>query len=268
MAGLSARMSQALAAEMEKAELARQFKIDLATTPNPTPNQSSVLNTTQAQYTIQANPGIAAGATWAIGPDPDIYTSTLAQTVDPATLLAQIRQAQTRMRAAQPATKTIPDMFSGELAGLANTYLHYMDIPWLPMYDDPDDDTPSVAQSAEHAYQASKTPLWNEQQWLLHWDDPFEVKRRGMSSAITVHPLWDRGLRVRYMMKILNLKFAPGSDLGDLLVNTTDMFLRNTNTIHDQFWGDCVCTGHYGTPGTNMLGELLMVRRETLRLLT
>lgn len=33
------------------------------------------------------------------------------------------------------------------------------------------------------------------------------------------------------------------------------------NEWHDQFWGNCSCDQHVTTPGTNMLGELLMSLR-------
>lgn len=269
VAGLSARMMQQLADLREKAQLAEQFKIDLSTTPNPIPKQSSVLNATQDQYAV------AAGGKWAISPDPYNYsaTSVVAQTVDPATLIRQIKQAKASMMysggptAISRSVGKIPDMFSGDLLFLSNDYASEFEVPWLRCYDDQDDETPAWARSATHAYQASKSLDWATQQWLLTMRSPDEARTRGTSNATMLQPGWDSGLRVRYMMKILNLKFTPGTMLGDLLVDTGDMYLRNTNEYHDQFWGSCMCTVHYGERGANMLGELLMVRRETLRLM-
>jgi predicted NAD-dependent protein-ADP-ribosyltransferase YbiA (DUF1768 family) len=157
-------------------------------------------------------------------------------------------------------------MFSGDLEYLSNYYEDPITIPWL-LDEETYGGRPVTVPTAEHAYQASKSDDWATQQWILRQGRPAEAKTRGLSSATSLRKGWDRGLRVRYMMKILNLKFSPGSELGARLVGTGYMDLINTNDQHEQFWGSCTCKTHLSIPGANMVGELLMVRRETLRLL-
>lgn len=116
-----------------------------------------------------------------------------------------------------------------------------------------------TAASGEHAFNALKTADVDQQAWVLAAPTPLEAKRRGRRVAL--RPDWDTGGRVLAMQVVLRGKFRPGSRLAELLVQTGTLRLVETNYWHDQFWGDCYCPRHSGTPGVNMLGELLMSRR-------
>lgn len=146
-------------------------------------------------------------------------------------------------------------MFTGELAFLSNFDTTPFRVESLGC----------VVKSAEHAFNALKTLDPTERASVLVARSPAEAKRLGR--RVTLRPGWDTGVRVGCMESILRQKFAPGSALAARLVALPQgMVLRETNLWGDQFWGDDLTPRYRATPGLNMLGELLMVRREVLRL--
>lgn len=139
-------------------------------------------------------------------------------------------------------------MFTGELAFLSN----FDQTPFLmPLLD-------AEVASAEHAFNALKTVDEDQQHHVLEAPTPGESKRRGR--RVTLRPGWDAGVRVWAMRQVLTAKFAIPA-LRYQLVRTEGRVLVETNHWHDQYWGSCFCPRHEQTPGTNMLGELLMVIR-------
>ena len=139
-------------------------------------------------------------------------------------------------------------MFTGALGFLSN----FDQTPFfVPQLD-------AITPSGEHAFNALKTLDPAERDNVLAAPTPGQSKSRGRRVAL--RPDWDAGVRVWAMQRVLTAKFALPR-MRDLLAGTGSLVLIETNHWHDQFWGDCFCPGHQSTPGTSMLGELLMAVR-------
>lgn len=67
-----------------------------------------------------------------------------------------------------------------------------------------------------------------------------------------------RDVKVRITYELLKRKFAPGTDLAQMLIATAPAELIEGNTRGDTFWG--VCDGE----GLNTLGCMLMRIRDDL----
>lgn len=90
---------------------------------------------------------------------------------------------------------------------------------------------------------------------------PFQAKRVGRRA--NMKPNWD-SIRVEVMRRLLKQKFQVGTELAKRLRATRNMKLEEGNWWHDNFWGICMCN-RCRFRGQNMLGKLLMERREELR---
>lgn len=109
--------------------------------------------------------------------------------------------------------------------------------------------------SSEHAYQAAKTRLIDEQNAIAKARTPGQAKRLGRN--VTKRADWDEVKR-DVMKDILRIKFSlPG--LRDALLATDDAYLEETNTWGDTYWGVC------HEVGANNLGQVLMEIREELK---
>lgn len=108
--------------------------------------------------------------------------------------------------------------------------------------------------SSEHAYMAQKTLDRDLQKVVAETPTCGRVKRLGQS--IPLRTDWEF-YRVAAMMHVLRIKFQ-NPRLRDLLLNTGDKYLEETNWWGDRFWG--VCEGI----GLNMLGKCLMLIRSEL----
>jgi ribA/ribD-fused uncharacterized protein len=109
--------------------------------------------------------------------------------------------------------------------------------------------------SSEHAYQAAKTLDYDERMAIKAARTPGQAKKLGRK--VTMRPDWDK-IKRHEMKCILRLKFSlPG--LKELLLQTGDGYLEETNHWGDTYWG--VCNG----VGQNNLGHVLMEIREELR---
>lgn len=107
--------------------------------------------------------------------------------------------------------------------------------------------------SSENAYQSAKSldPIVRSKFVNI---TPSESKKLGRS--IEVREDWEE-VKYKVMYKIVLDKFTRNPKLGDLLINTGDRYLEETNYWNDKIWG--VCNG----VGTNWLGKILMdVRNE------
>ena len=110
--------------------------------------------------------------------------------------------------------------------------------------------------TTEHAYQAAKTFDLHEREYVRSCCTPGDAKRLGRQ--VTMRLDWEE-VKVDVMRNLLQQKFAPGSELAEKLINTQDLYLEETNTWNDTFWG--VCNGK----GSNVLGNLLMeIRRDLI----
>lgn len=145
----------------------------------------------------------------------------------------------------------VVEAFSGEFEFLSN--FHVAPFSWQGR----------VAQSAEHHYNAAKTADSAEKSRVYEQATPGRAKREGQK--VTLIPGWDDHLKTDCMASIIEAKFAPGTSLAQRLLHTGEALLIEGNVWHDRYWGQCTCEKHYHWPGGNMLGRLLMARRDELR---
>lgn len=111
--------------------------------------------------------------------------------------------------------------------------------------------------TVEHAYQAAKTVNEAEREKVRICSTPGQAKR--LSYKLTKRQDWD-SVRVGIMEGLLRQKFSKGTGLWEALQATDGVYLEETNTWKDTFWG--VCDGK----GENVLGKLLMQIREETKL--
>lgn len=132
--------------------------------------------------------------------------------------------------------------FDGEHAWLSNFY------PVAIKFDG------LYFQSVEAAYQAAKTLDWNARKEIAKLG-PGGAKRYGKTVTLREH--WCLS-KVGIMEQLLAKKFRDLRLCGQLL-RTGDAELIEGNDWGDTFWGKC------NGQGLNMLGVLLMQRRELLK---
>jgi hypothetical protein len=112
--------------------------------------------------------------------------------------------------------------------------------------------------TVEHYYQARKAADPAEAEAIRNAESPAVAKRMGQE-VTNFAPNMPK-LR-RMVMKIgVEEKFLQNNDLKQLLINTGDEYLEETNTWGDTYWG--VCNG----VGTNHLGFMLMDIRRSLQM--
>jgi len=111
-------------------------------------------------------------------------------------------------------------------------------------------------QTVEHAFQAHKTLDPDDRRAVAAQSTPGWAKKAGR--ALDLRSDWEE-VKVDVMRSCLELKFAPGGDLARRLDETGDVQLVEGNTWGDTYWGVC------GGVGENVLGQLLMERREKNR---
>lgn len=119
-------------------------------------------------------------------------------------------------------------------------------------------------RSMEHYYQAMKC---EDPTSRVMFKEPRltagQAKRRGR--AIPLRPDWEE-IKDDVMLTGLRRKFAPGTELAGLLLDTGDEYLEEGNVWHDNYWGNCGCNRKAcETPGYNVLGRMLMQVRDELR---
>ena len=141
----------------------------------------------------------------------------------------------------------IIDCFDGEFEFLSNFSDHSFSLDGV------------VWKTSEHAYQAAKTLDFDEAETVRLTKGPGAAKRAGRK--VTVREDWDQ-VKGEIMRDILIAKFTQNPDILDALKNTCDAALIESNTWHDNIWGDCSCEKCEKKEGKNMLGNLLMWLRE------
>lgn len=135
--------------------------------------------------------------------------------------------------------------FSGPYRWLSNFWpvrIEWMGLEWSTL---------------EHAYQATKAANYEDVFAIQEQETPGRAKRLG--SKIPVRSDWEN-IKVDAMRLLLRRKFAPGTQLEQLLLETDDAFIVEGNSWHDTFWGVCSCMAC--PPGENILGQLLMEIRQ------
>ena len=113
--------------------------------------------------------------------------------------------------------------------------------------------------SVEHAYVAAKSPMEFKPvdlEWFLKLS-PAQVKRVGR--MLTLRPDWEE-IKLDVMLDLTRKKYSEDNRaLRELLLETGDQYLEETNHWGDKFWG--VCDGE----GANWLGWTIMAVRDEIR---
>ena len=115
--------------------------------------------------------------------------------------------------------------------------------------------------STEAAYQASKTTSQTLRQPFTNWE-PGVAKREGRK--VPLREDWSDELKTRIMTELNELKFSDPK-LMSMLQETGSLELEETNTWHDNFYGNCTCKKCANIPGQNVLGKILMQIRDNRR---
>ena len=110
--------------------------------------------------------------------------------------------------------------------------------------------------TSEHYYQAMKSPMIDEQQYVLGAADAFHAKKRGREINVTTD--WDHR-KIKVMRKVLSYKFAAGTEAAGLLRDTNIDYLVEYAPWGDTFWGV-----DKDKQGQNWLGRLLMEQRDII----
>tara|TARA_B100000949_G_C14275897_1_gene449489 strand:- start:424 stop:987 length:564 start_codon:yes stop_codon:yes gene_type:complete len=144
-------------------------------------------------------------------------------------------------------------------------------------------------RTSEHAYQAAKfLKDTGERNSVMNIFEPGKAKREAdrivakflrpeagdEDREAVLTPDWDKR-KVAIMNTVLRVKFAPGSDMAELLMKTGTTPLLEGNWWHDNDWGSCeprfrprersiTCKPECAEAGKNHLGKLLMHIREDL----
>ena len=118
--------------------------------------------------------------------------------------------------------------------------------------------------TVEHLFQASKTVTFTDHHVVRLATSPGKAKRLGRS--LPLRDDWEN-VKADVMRIGLQLKFAPGGDMAARLLATGDRELVEGNTWGDEVWGKTFrnVDGLLGWHGENLLGRLLMERRDQLR---
>lgn len=109
--------------------------------------------------------------------------------------------------------------------------------------------------TVEHAFQAAKTDVPEEQRYIRAAATTSIAKRRGR--VVTLRRGWD-DMRLDVMRELLANKFRTHPKLRAQLLDTRGQMLVEGNRWGDTYWG--VCRG----VGYNHLGRLLMKLRAEL----
>lgn len=112
-------------------------------------------------------------------------------------------------------------------------------------------------KTSEHAFQAAKTRIESERQWIATAATPGEAKRRG--KQIHLRSDWDQ-IKDQIMLDIVRIKFR-NLDMRQRMIAAInegyDGFCED-NWWHDNYWGDCNCEKCKNIEGQNHLGKILM----------
>ena len=112
-----------------------------------------------------------------------------------------------------------------------------------------------VYATVEHAYQAAKTLDLKERETIRKTFSPGKAKKLG--KTVLIREDWEE-IKVEVMYHLLQQKFS-NPDLKEKLLATGEVYIEETNTWGDTFWGCCP-----QGKGKNMLGILLMAIRRDL----
>lgn len=102
--------------------------------------------------------------------------------------------------------------------------------------------------TVEHAFQACKTNNPNDKLYIALLGSPGLAKKKGRQ--VNLRSDWE-DIKIKIMRDCLVKKFRH-EDLRKELIESHPLYLEETNTWKDKFWGVC------DNEGQNQLGKLLM----------
>lgn len=151
----------------------------------------------------------------------------------------------------------IPE-FRGDYFFLSNFYLPApVRLDFLPVYVAEAQEYQQVFRSVEHGFQAAKFFDLSLRDAIRSCKQPGLAKKIAHGRKDLWRQDWDE-IKVYVMSVLLQQKFSQ-EPLRSKLVATGDASLAEGNWWGDTFWG--ICRGF----GDNVLGQLLMQLRETLK---
>lgn len=112
-----------------------------------------------------------------------------------------------------------------------------------------------IYRTTEHAYQAAKTLDLDARRMIQRLSHPRDARIAGQ--AVPMRERWEAQHKWETMYDLTCQKFSKGHLMHDLIA-TYPLYLEETNTWGDVYWG--VCRGK----GRNELGKILMRVREEL----
>lgn len=115
--------------------------------------------------------------------------------------------------------------------------------------------------TSEHYYQAMKSPIAADREYVRNANTPATAKRRG--NEIKCYSDWETK-RLDVMRQALAYKFALGTKAAQLLLDTDIDYLVEYAPWGDTYWGVMKADTKSGYTGKNMLGKLLMEQRDLL----
>lgn len=163
--------------------------------------------------------------------------------------LFRIEPGKTEILGIKPDTVSVINSFRGNNLFLSN------------FYDTPIRTTDNVCyKCAEAAFQAQKCPA--EKMKFVQLDGK---NAKAMGRKVQLRSDWD-AVKDGAMYRVLEQKFAPGTQLAEKLMDTSPAYLIEGNTWHDNYWGACMCDKckAENKRGLNKLGSLLMDIRSKL----
>lgn len=110
--------------------------------------------------------------------------------------------------------------------------------------------------TSEHFYQAMKTPIPQEREYVRVAGSAYQAKTRG--DDINLYQDWETR-KIDTMRQAIKYKFAPGTEAARLLQCTGIGYLVEWAPWGDTFWGVDTCR-----MGLNWLGRILMEHRDQL----
>lgn len=113
----------------------------------------------------------------------------------------------------------------------------------------------------EHAFQAAKFDDLEYREVIREAETPGDAKKLGRTRDFPMREGWDEGVAVQVMSYINAQKYSKPK-YRNLLLETGDAVLVETNHWGDDTWGDSTTTDK---PGKNQLGIILMSIRSALQ---
>lgn len=122
--------------------------------------------------------------------------------------------------------------------------------------------------TVENAFQAAKIQkesleLTNSSRIYSGFNIVGPAEAKKMGRKVHIREDWD-AVKDGIMYKLVRDKFFNYPELGAKLLSSVGHELKEGNTWHDNYWGDCDCVRCKSTIGQNKLGIILMQVRDEL----